>query len=203
LHTGAIGRENLPQIRAKLDQSEEIKHMACAFGAPVVKNSDVFLEGSLREAAFAHNIPILLYEGGEALRFNELAIGMGVSGIIRVMRYLQMLKSGQSCDIKKKPLLTETSKWVRAPQSGILRTDISLGEHVAEGDIIGHISDTFGKNEEEVLATACGIIIGQTKLPLAYEGEALFHIAYFHEPSGVLKAIEELHEEHGEQKAKG
>ncbi len=199
LHTGAIGRTNLPQIRAELDLSMEIKKMACAFGAPVVMNTKKLLQGSLREAASKHNIPILLYEAGEALRFDEIAIKAGLSGVINVLQFLDMLttEDGTHCDISKKPLLATSSNWVRAPQSGILRTVARLGTHVQEGEVVGIVSDPFGENEEKVLATACGIVIGRTKLPLVYEGEALFHIAHFHEPSGVLEAIEALHEEHG------
>ena len=197
LHTGAIGRTNLPQIRAQLDLGMEIKKMACAFGAPVVMDSKKLLDGSLRKAASKHNIPILLYEAGEALRFDEMSIKIGVSGVINVLQFLGMLTSeGSHCDISKKPLLATSSNWVRAPQSGILRAVAEVGTHVEEGEVIGIVSDPFGENEEQVLATACGIIIGRTKLPLVYEGEALFHIAHFHEPSGVIKALEALRNKH-------
>ncbi len=198
LHTAAIGRTNLPQIRAELSFSMEIKKMACAFGSPVVMDTKKLLPGSIRETAHKNGVPVLLYEAGEALRFNEVSITAGVSGVIGVMQFLEMLEpDGSHCDISKKPLLASSSNWVRAPQSGILRAVANLGTHVEEGEVIGIISDPFGDNEEKVLASACGIIIGRTKLPLLYEGEACFHIAHFHEPSGVLKAIEALHNQHG------
>jgi predicted deacylase len=200
LHTGAIGRTNLPQIRAELNHGMEIKKMACAFGAPVVMNSKKLIKGTIRETASKHGIPMLLYESGEALRFDEVAIKAGVSGILNVMKFMEMLPAdGSHCDISKKPLLAQSSNWVRAPQSGILRTVMELGEHVEEGEVIGIVSDPFGENEEKVLASACGIIIGRSKLPLVYEGEALFHIAHFHEPSGVIEAIHALHHQHGKQ----
>lgn len=197
LHTGAIGRTNLPQIRAELSFSMEIKRMACAFGSPVVMDTKKLLPGSIRETAHKQGVPVLLYEAGEALRFDELSIKAGVAGVINVMRFLEMLEpDGSHCNIKDKPLLASSSNWVRAPQSGILRAGAELGAHVEEGEIIGRISDPFGDDEEDVLASACGIIIGRTKLPLVYEGEALFHIAHFHEPSGVLKAIENMQNTH-------
>ena len=197
LHTGAIGRTNLPQIRAELDLSMEIKKMACAFGAPVVMNTKKLLDGSLRQAASKQNVPILLYEAGEALRFDELSIKTGVAGIINVLQFLGMLSSeGSHCDISKKPLLAKSSNWVRAPKSGILRAVAEIGSHIEEGEVIGIVSDPFGDNEEKILASACGIIIGRTKLPLVYEGEALFHIAHFHEPSGVIEAIKALRSKH-------
>lgn len=49
LHTGAIHRSNLPQIRANL-KDEETRELAEAFGVPVLLNADL-RDGSLREAA--------------------------------------------------------------------------------------------------------------------------------------------------------
>ena len=76
LHTGAIHRENLPQIRANLDD-EETARIARAFHVPLLLNSDL-RDGSLREIAAERGIPMLLYEAGEALRFDERAIRAGV-----------------------------------------------------------------------------------------------------------------------------
>ena len=49
LHTGAINRSNLPQIRANLDD-ERTLDISKAFGAPVIVNSEI-RDGSLRECA--------------------------------------------------------------------------------------------------------------------------------------------------------
>lgn len=68
LHTGAIHRSNLPQIRANLDDPLTLT-MAQAFGAPVIMNSNL-RDGSLRQCADELGIPVLLYEAGQALRFD-------------------------------------------------------------------------------------------------------------------------------------
>ena len=84
LHTGAAHRANLPQVRACLDD-EETRALAHAFGVPVLLNANV-RDGSLRQAVVDRDIPMLVYEGGEALRFDEKAIRAGVSGVFSVMR---------------------------------------------------------------------------------------------------------------------
>ncbi|MFT4939614.1 MAG: putative deacylase, partial [Paraglaciecola sp.] len=89
LHTGAIHRSNLPQIRANLDDAETLT-MAEAFGMPVLLNADI-RDGSLRQAAADLGAKVLLYEAGEALRFDEFSIRAGVKGIINVMREIGML----------------------------------------------------------------------------------------------------------------
>jgi predicted deacylase len=195
LHTGAIGRENLPQIRAKVIGAPQTAAMACAFGAPVILNSEL-RDGSLREAVAEFGIPVLLYEAGEALRFDEVAIRAGVKGITRVMRHLGMLSKDSSRKKASAPFVAKKSQWVRAPQSGVLRMIAPLGGQVSKGDIIGRIADPFGEQEVEVRSNASGIIIGKTNLPLVYEGEALFHIARFKEPGSATESVEAFQEEH-------
>ncbi len=195
LHTGAIGRENLPQIRAKVLDDLETRQMACAFGMPVILNAEL-RDGSLREAVAEHNIPVLLYEAGEALRFDELAIRAGVKGVLNVMRHIGMLPKRKPNKNLSEPLIVKVSQWVRAPQSGILRAIRPLGAQVAKDDIIGWIADPFGNREEEVQASVSGIIIGKTNLPLVHEGEALFNIARFTEPDDAAESVEVFQEEH-------
>ena len=89
LHTGAVYRENLPQIRAKLRNDPEIERLARAFGVPVILDADL-LEGSFRAACHDQDVPVILYEAGEALRFDELAIRAGVRGVLNVMTALGM-----------------------------------------------------------------------------------------------------------------
>ena len=177
LHTGAIHRENLPQIRANLDD-EKTAHIARAFHVPLLLNSDL-RDGSLREVAAERGIPMLLYEAGEALRFDERAIRAGVKGIIAVMRELKMLPAASRKGKQSEPLVARSTYWVRAEQSGILRSTAALGTRVRKGEVIGVIADPFGEQEHDVHATNNGIIIGRTNLPLVNEGEALFNIARF------------------------
>lgn len=195
LHTGAIGRENLPQIRAKVLDSPETEKMARAFGTPVIMNAEL-RDGSLREAVAEHNIPVLLYEAGEALRFDEIAIRAGVKGVMRVIRHLGMLPNRKSSTPPPDPLIARSSQWVRAPQSGILRTIVALGAQVNVNEVIGWVADPFGNMEQEVKATTSGIIIGKTNLPLVHEGEALFHIASFAEPDTAAESVEAFQDEH-------
>jgi len=178
LHTAAIARDNLPQIRAVLDD-DEIKDLALAFGAPVVLNAPL-REGSLRESAAKTNTKILLYEAGEALRFDEISIRAGVSGIINVMRKIGMLPRSRK-RVKLDPAISHSSQWVRASQSGILRATNPMGNRINKGDILGYISDPFGEVEVEIKSPVSGMVIGRATLPLVHEGEAIFHIAIFDE----------------------
>ena len=169
--------------------------MALAFNAPVVVNSGL-IEGSLRHASHNYNIPVIVYEAGEALRFNELSIRAGVKGIFGVMRNIGMLAPKRS-KLKKPrvPFVARSSTWVRAPQSGMFRMLVAMGAQVIKGDLLGMVAAPHGNENSEtpVIATSSGIIIGRSNLPLVNEGEALFHIARFNNPDEVANSVEAFH----------
>jgi predicted deacylase len=191
LHTGALHRSNLPQIRAQLDDPET-RALALAFGAPVVLDSRL-RDGSLREAAAEKGIPTLMYEAGEALRFDEISIRMGVAGIIEVMRQLGMLRrKTPQRPHSARPVVADSSHWVRAPAGGILRSALRLGHRVSAGELLGQVSDPFGAHEVPVTASHAGIVIGCNSLPLVNEGDALFHVARVERPGEAFAAVEAI-----------
>ena len=189
LHTGAIHRSNLPQLRVNIDDPET-RSLAQAFGVPVIINSDL-RDGSLRQAASERGIPMLLYEAGEALRFDELSIRAGVKGIVNVMRELGMLPARRRSSRKTiEPIVARSTAWVRAPESGIFRAFASLGVRVSKGDVLGVVDSTFGDGGAEVVSPNNGLIIGKTAIPLINEGDALFHVARFQAVKGVAENVE-------------
>lgn len=192
LHTAAVDRMNLPQIRADLSDPLA-RRMAEAFGAPIVIDANV-REGSLREHASTNGVPTLLYESGEALRFDELSINAGVRGVVRVMRALDMLPRSTR---KKKPMTpnyANTTIWVRAPMSGIISTQCRLGRRVRPQESLAKISDPFGGMEIDVTATSGGIVIGRSTSPLTHEGDALFHLARFDDTPVAKATVDEFQE---------
>jgi predicted deacylase len=194
LHTGAIHRANLPQIRADLEH-EETRELAAAFGVPVMINA-ALREGSLRELAASRGVPLLLYEAGEALRFDEVAIRAGVRGIQRVMRRLGMLPAREPKRREAKPVTALESGWIRSPQSGIVHATVRLGDYVKKGDVIANVRDPLGSSDTVIRASDDGVVIGLSKLPLAHEGDAIVHVAAFEQPTRVARSVEEFHRGH-------
>ncbi len=191
LHTGALHRSNLPQIRANLDDPET-QNLAEAFSVPVLLNANL-RDGSLRQAAAECGVKVLLYEAGEALRFDELSIRAGVRGIVSVMRKLDMLGAGKTPAKRKEPFIARSSSWERASESGLLRSIASLGSRVKKGDVLGVISDPsdlFDPIEYEVRAQYSGLVIGKTNIPLVNEGDALYHIARFEDIKEAAASVE-------------
>ena len=189
LHSAAIHRTNLPQVRISPKDSFTRK-LAIDFGAPVVLTS-ALRDGSLRGVAAKHGTPILLFEAGEGLRFDEGAVRAGVAGILRVMRGQDMLPAKGIAKPKVMPLFCSSSQWLRAPAGGLLRTFRAEGETVAQGDVLATVSDPFGDIETDLVSPAAGILIGRAILPIVNEGDAVFHLAQL-SPSAAEETVGDL-----------
>ena len=111
LHTGAINRSNLPQTRGNLDDARTLE-LAKAFGAPVIINANI-RDSSLRACVADLGVPVLIYEAGEALRFDEVCISAGLRGVLNVMRSIGMLPAKRPVRKQVIPLLARSTSWVR------------------------------------------------------------------------------------------
>jgi predicted deacylase len=187
LHTAALHRTNLPQIRIAPDEPALLE-MAEAFGPPVILISKL-RDGTLRQCARDNGVKMLLFEGGEALRLDEIAIRAGVLGILRVMKWLGMIHSTAINRSKVPPAVSTSSMWIRAPEGGILRAAPIAGDRVRRGETIGEISDPFGETSATIVAGENGIVIGRTNLPIVNRGDALLHIARVKDPDTSQERI--------------
>lgn len=175
LHSAAIHRKNLPQIRIS-PGNERLSELAEVFGAPVIMES-VLRDGSLRATARDRGKDVLLFEAGEGLRFDEMFIRAGVTGILRVLRHLKMVPAKGISKPTAQPQRCTSSKWLRAPAGGLLRGFKANGDVVNKDDVMGVVSDPFGDAEMEIVAPFRGIVVGRAVLPIVNEGDAVFHLA--------------------------
>lgn len=192
LHTASIHKSNLPQVRTNIENEYTFK-LAKAFEAPVVLHSEL-RDGSLRAVAQEEGIPILLYEAGEALRFDEKSIRIGVHGIINVLRENGMLPKVVKKRGQKTPIITRNTQWIRSIESGVLRTIKALGDVVRKDEIVAFIDEPLGDKSFELKAPFDGVIIGKSEIPLVQEGDAIFHIAKFRNLEVAENKIEYFNE---------
>lgn len=176
LHTGSDHRVNYPQIRGNMKDAETLR-LARAFGAPIIMHSAP-REGTIRTAATREGIPVLLYEGGEPLRFDEDVIEVGRRGILRVMDALEM-RPYEGEPPAAEPRESNKSRWVRTGQAGLLRLKRKMGDYVEEDELLGVIEDILGSESYPIRASCEGMIIGLAINPIVYPGDAVVHIARF------------------------
>lgn len=173
LHTAAIGRANLPQIRGDMS-NPKVLDMARAFAAPILIDASI-RPGSLRDAAGRADVPTILFEAGEALRFEDHVIEAGIAGVQRVLKHLGML--GDAPDAVEPSFESGETHWVRAERGGFATLHVSLGDHVHEGDPLWTISSPFGGDRNVVDAPWTGMIVGLSMIPVVNPGDAIVHIA--------------------------
>ena len=173
-HTGSDHRTNLPQLRVDLSDAE-VERLAKAFAAPVTVDA-AYRDGSLRSACRAIGIPLLVFEGGEAHRFNAGAVRVGIEGTLRVLAELGMLQ-GDQVPPDNETTIVRHSHWERARRSGIVRIDVYPGQPVQRGEVLGIIGDALGTRHAAVRASRTGIVLGYTRNPLVSQGDALVHLA--------------------------
>lgn len=181
IHTAAQYRKNVPQIRTNLN-NDECRDLAVAFGAPVIVHA-AERDGSLRMAAGSVGIPTIVYEGGEACRFDPDAIEVGLAGVLGVMHQLEMV-SAKDVHIKKvrkqspaPPSSFASSRWVRASRGGLFRSHVQPGQIVAKDQFLGFIADAFGEGMSTVRAPKAGMVIGIHCNPVVHHGDAVIHLA--------------------------
>ncbi len=175
-HTGGADRFNSAQIRIKAGE-EELENLAMLFGAPFVLNSKN-LRKSFRNTCYKMGIPILLFEGGKSFYIDTTITNTGVNGAKRILNHMGMLaKKFKVSRPKKKCIFIQNSKWIRASHSGMFRASAKINQQVSKGDVIGHITDPFGKFHYYVKAPNDGYIFNVNESPIVYQGDALFHIS--------------------------
>jgi hypothetical protein len=189
LHSAAIHRSNLPQIRVNTEEERALE-LARAFGAPIIVHSGL-REGSLREAARNKGVPVIVYEAGEGLRVDELSVSVGMRGVLRVMAHLGMTRRRRD-PRRPEPVLSTSSRWVRAEESGLFRPFRSVGDHVKAGQVIGLVADPYGEHETDIKASCAGIIIGRANIPAINQGDALFHIAKVEDAATIGEHLDTL-----------
>ncbi len=170
-HTGGDMRTNYPQIRADMSFNEN-EELACAFGAPFVMNMPV-LDSTFRKTAQKQGKSILVYEGGESMRFDDFVIEQAIMGTKRYLNYLGMSKFEVSAPHYHH--IHKTS-WVRARSSGMFRSLVQYGEKVKKNQIIGIITDPYGEHEQKQKSPNAGFVIGLNNISIVNKGDALFHI---------------------------
>lgn len=192
IHSAAVHRYNLPQIRIAAGNSRLVE-LAMAFGAPVIMESPL-RPGSMRSLAHDNGVEMLLMETGEALRFDRLSIETGVAGVQRVLAHIGMIEADDGLGHVGIPARANKSSWVRSPRGGVTHRVRKSGDPVRKGDLLATVGGLFGENPQEIVATTDGIIIGHATLPVVHQGDALFHIAHIAHPERAGQHIDSITE---------
>ncbi len=192
VQTGGLNHESFPHVYCNFDEKQSVK-MARAFEAPVILEVETS-SNKFRQTTESLNIPLLVYKAGEAMRLDQIAISLGLTGIQNVMKKMSLLES----DIENvtTPMISKDDDWLLAPSSGILHTEVSLGQQIKKGEKIGRLSDPFSnENSTAITSNLDGIVVGINRAPLIQEGLSIFKIASFIDNKQAEAELEEWGEQ--------
>ena len=170
-HTGGRSLHNHPQVRYTKGHPEA-KELAEVFAAPFTIERNA-IEKSLRKVAKELEKPILVFEGGESLRYDGLSIQVGLEGLTRLLESKGMLTTKTPA---RKSIPIGKTTWVRAPMAGTFLWYKASGNNVLKDEPLGEINDPQGYKTTTILAPQNGYIIGHNNAPVISQGDALFHI---------------------------
>ncbi len=175
LHTGGGQRHNFPQIRYTAED-ERSAELARVFRAPISFASKL-IKGSFRNMAYRMGKPIVVFEAGESMRFDDYSIIEGMQGILNVLKHFKMIKSIEPKYIERgKTIELNGRRWLRAPTAGMFIPGITNGSEIVKGKEIGVVTDTFAKRTKSIKAPFDGVVFSVNHQAVVNQGEALFHV---------------------------
>lgn len=184
LHSAAMHRYNLPQVRVS-NESPRALELARAFAPPVIMTSKL-REGSMRQIAHEIGVEMLVFEAGEALRFDPMSTRIGVNGVLRTMKAMDMIHLKPAKRPPHPSLEASRSLWLRSPRGGIVSVRMESGKVVRQGQVLAYVRNPMGDEEMQVKSPFDGIVIGHTRLGVVNRGDALIHLAQLGESEGPI-----------------
>ncbi len=172
LHTGSFHRTNLPQLRADL-RNESVVALTKGFGATVILHSEG-AQGSLRRAAVEAGVPAVTVEAGAPLQVEEDEVKHSVKSIYTLLDTMGMYNK-RSLWGNPEPAYY-ASHWVRSDNGGILFSQVKLGKRVAQGDVLGTVTDPISNKQSNIVSPFNGRILGMAMNQFVMPGYATFHI---------------------------
>lgn len=174
-HSGGASRFNAPHLRISDDKGLMI--LAKKFGARFIMISS-HRDRSFREAASSLGKPVLLFEGGMSLNFDQDVTMCALRGVKRLMHHLGMRDWAEEPGLFQYDgsLVLQKSAWLRARYSGLFRAFIKEGARLVRGQVIGNITDPYGSLEHTVKATHSCYAIGVNHSPIVNQGDAIFNL---------------------------
>ena len=170
-HTGGAQIDNFPHVRCVFEKKENLQ-VAEYFNAPFIMNSK-FIDKSFRKEAHRQKKNLIVFEGGESFRMDEVSIQEGINGISRLMHGLEMKEYKGAWNEMK---YFKQTHWFRAPNSGLFSSIPNRGDYVSKGSPLAILSDPFGEVEKKVVSPYSGYILGINNKPVVNRGDALFNI---------------------------
>lgn len=120
--------------------------------------------------------PAITTETGYLGSPDEEMVRLNERGVFRLLRYLRMLPG--AVEMVEHPVWIERTEVLRSPGTGTWHPLVERGRAVAQGTLIGYLTDFFGERLAEIRAPFPGILLYVVATPAMSEGEPVAMIGH-------------------------
>lgn len=161
------------------DVARRSKDLALAFGLDHIvidrgRPTDPAASVYLSNTAITRGKPAITIESGALGMSDEESIARIERGIAGVMRHLKMRPDGP--EPVAHPVWIGRSEVLTSPATGIFYWTVERGQTVAQGTMIGYVTDFFGATVAEIRAPFSGELLYVIGTPATSKGEPIAFI---------------------------
>ncbi|MCL6480852.1 MAG: succinylglutamate desuccinylase/aspartoacylase family protein [Firmicutes bacterium] len=161
--------------------NEQSKQMALAFGLDHIvidreRTTDPENSVYTSNTAILRGKPSITTETGLLGRVDEASIGLVEAGVFNLLRHFRMLP-GMPNRVEH-PIWIDRNVVLRSPHTGLFYARVKPGQTVAEGTVIGVLTDFHGNVLEQVRAPFAGVVLYVVATPPVSTGEPLGMIGH-------------------------
>lgn len=164
---------------ARVDEGS--KQLALAFGLDHIvidteRPSDPNASVYCANTAITRGKPAITTETGMVGRTDEKWLQLVERGVLSLLRHLKML-AGEPERVER-PVWIDRYEVLRSPVTGIFYAQVEPGHTVAQGTLLGVVTDFFGNQLVEVRAPLSGVVLYVVATPPVSQGEPLAMVGH-------------------------
>jgi predicted deacylase len=162
----ALGLDEGVDTRAReLALAFGLDHIVIDRGRPRDAGASVFCSNT----AHVRGKPAVTTEAGAVGVPTDDMVELNVRGAMRVMRHLHMIPG--TVETMESPVWIEPSEVLTSPETGLWYPAVAADQHVAEGALLGTLTDYFGETIAEVRSPLAGVVLYIVVSPAMGKGE--------------------------------
>ncbi len=161
--------------------NEQSKQMALAFGLDHIvidreRTTDPENSVYTSNTAILRGKPSITTETGRLGRVDETSIGLAEAGVFNLLRHFRMIPG--TPNRVEHPIWIDRNVVLRSGHTGLFYAKVEPGQTVAEGTVIGTLTDFHGNVLEQVRAPFAGVVLYVVATPPVRVGEPLGMIGH-------------------------
>lgn len=156
--------------------NEKSKHMLLAFGLDHIvidteRSSDPARSVYTANTGITRGKPSITTETGGMGRVDTDGADLAEQGVFNLMRHFKMLP-GEPKRVEH-PIWIDRNEVLRSSAAGLFHARVQPGQTVAQGTLLGVLTDFFGNTVEEIRAPFAGEVLYIVSTPPVKQGEPL------------------------------